>query len=611
MNLRTTLLLLVVVGVLGALALKYGGEREETTLPGTGMLVQDLPGGKVTSFDVLLASRQDGTFERRGDEWWITSPYVDRASPDAVRMLMEALKSNPRLEIDANADRSTLEAVGLEPPKTRVTLRGTEGDPIGIRLGERDASGAYTHARIEGDPALYRTGANLVNVLAKGLHEWRDARFLTGDAALLRRLELKRPGEPRVVLERPGTEWQLVEPSAFKADKSVAGPLVHGLLLLRVDRFVQNTPQEKDLLERGISAETAIEVTLDWGARRVTARFGPPEGAVEGGRRFAVDSERGHLFLVEGEALGRLETPLERFRDPKVIRVTPQTVERIEFERPGAPTLAVGFDRGERVFRLSSPFEGAVDDSRESVLRSWLLAVSSLEATDYLDRRDLGPAPDGGDPFDALMADRLGVLRLAVADRSGNVRPVELEFADGGGDVYLRSPQLAPDTIYVVERAVADEVLAIDPRELLVLDLFPGELLRWKEATVRLGDRVRRLRRDRTPGAEVWNDPDHPEAETSAFQAALSALEGARAFRILGRDARPEDGLAGDDAIVLELGIAGEDGTLRSFVVRLGAADPTGETVVGAASGALSPFPPRTVFRVEAWMKEQLRALFP
>src|SRR5690606_19881462 len=107
-------------------------------------------------------------------------------------------------------------------------------------------------------------------------------------------------------------------------------------------------------------------VVLDWGARRVVARFGPPEAGLEGGRRYATDSERGHLFLVQGDALAMLETPAEALRDPTLLRVTPATVERFRLTRPGAPTLDAAFDRAEKAFHLKEPFEARIDDSRES-----------------------------------------------------------------------------------------------------------------------------------------------------------------------------------------------------------------------------------------------------
>lgn len=610
MNLKTTLLLFVVVALLGGMALYLRDEGGPPELQGSQMLVQDLPGGKVMKFEVLLTSRQDATFERRDDEWWITSPIVDRASPDAVRSLMEALRSNPRLQLDPNVDRETLETLKLEPPLSRVTLWGNEGAPIAIRIGERDPSGAFTNALIEGDPALYRTGANLSNVLSRGRHEWRDTRFFEGDASLLRRIELKRPGEPRVVLERPGTEWLLVEPSPFQANKSVVQPLVNALFLLKIEQFGPLDPQEKELADRGIAEGTQIEVALDWGSRRVVARFGPPAGAVQAGARYAIDSERGHLFVVGGDAMARLTTPTARFRDPKLIRVTPSNVERVRFARPGAPTIDLSFDRTERVFRLTEPFEAAVDDSRESALRGWLLAVSSLEATEFLERSELGTAPGGGDPFAELMVDSLGTLELAVAEKSGAAVPVTIEFADGGDAVFVRRADLAPDTIYVVPRADAAEVLDVDPRQLMVRDLFPKGLLDWKEATARHGDLERRLVRDPTQNAEFWRDPAAPEADTGDFQQVLSELEGTGVLEFLPRDPLASDGLSDDDAVSLSLKIVDEKGRLRELTVRFGAIDSTGTTVLGAAGGDASRFPPRTVFRAEAWMRERLLSLF-
>ena len=607
MNLKTTLLLLVVVAVLGGLTLYFGGIDDDPGLEDTNtQLVENLPGGRVTKFELLLASQQDVTIEQRGDDWWMTSPFEDRASRDNVRQLMEALKSNPKLVVDDAPSRAALEAMKLEPPHTRVTLWGTEGDPIGIRIGDRDASGVYTNAMVEGDPALYRTGANIVNSLQKGRHEWRDDTLLSGDAAFLRRVIIEQPGKKRTILERPITDWQLVEPSPFQANASAVERLVNGLFLLKIAEFVRAQPQKKDLADVGLTDETAIDVTLDWGTRAVVCRFGPPEGGVEGGRRYVTDSERRHLFLVEGEALTRLTTPATEFRDPRVVRATTANVSRIRLSRSDAPAFEVAFDETARSYAMVEPFARGVDDSREGDLRAWLLAITAMRASEYLDRDVLGPGPNGGDPFDVLFETPVATLEIDLAERTGAARKTRIEFADGGDATYVYRPDHARDTVFVVPKKLTDAVLAADPRQFITRDLFPMGMLAWKSAEVTYRGKTMRLSRDPQKNAEFWRDPDFPDRDTAAYQQFLSELEGTGVLGFLPRGPTAVDGLKGDDAATLTIRIASSSGELETLKVTLGALDETGTTVVGTATN----LPRNTVFRGEAWIRDHLVELF-
>lgn len=607
MNLRTTLVLLAVVAALAAAARWFdrSGEAPEASgvLP---RLVGQLPGGKAVRAEILLATGQDLVLERRGLEWWIVEPFEDRASLEVVAHLMEILRGNPIQEVERDPSPDRLGKLGLEPPTARVTLYGPEGEPVRLRVGRRDATRSFTHVLYEGDRRVFRTGANLLNVLEKARQEWRDPCLVGGDATMVRRFELRRPGEPAVVLERPGTSWVLERPVAFPADDSVVNPLVHGLLLVTVDRFVKVGPTEEDLAAVGLTPATAIEVRFDWGGRRVSVRFGPPENADPGGRRYAVDSERGHLFLVRGDALRRLETPAVEFRDPHPVRVTLNELARLVLERPGLPTIEIVRDDAKGRFRFLEPFERLVDDGRDGALRGFLVGLSRMEAEDFLDREALGEPPDGGDPIDALMERRLADLALALREPGGVRRVVRLSFADGGDAVFVRRPDRASASIYVVPRSSAAAVLEADPRPLLDRSLFPEDLLSWKEVRLSYRGATRTLRRDPTKGAEFWRDPADPERDTQRMQQFVAALAGQRVQDFLPRDPIAEDGLEGPEAAVIEVTIRPRAADGRILRVVLGRPDETGSLVRGTSNA----LPPRTVFLAEKWWRDRLVALF-
>ncbi len=606
MSLKTTLWLLLCVVGLGVLLLFLKPkEHLPTGGPTQYMLVESLPGGEATRVDLSLATREMLTLEARGDEWWIVDPIVDRASPATIQQFMTVLRGNPRVEIDANPSRESLEALGLEPPLARVTLYGTEGEPLRIRVGERDAVG-FTHVQYEGDKALYRTGANLSNVLDRGRHEWRDTRVVAGDGAFVRGFELHRPNEAPLVLSRPGTEWLIAEPAPFPADAAVVGPLVNGLLLVTVARFIKANPTERDLADVGITPQTGTRAVFDWGrGRTIEVRFGPPLPTEPA--RYAIDSVRNHLFLVEGSALADLDLDAKQARDPRLVHVTTKSLRSMRLAFPDRATIALRFRESGGKFWLTEPFERPIDDARTGPLHQWLVALSAMKADDFLDRSDLGAVGDDQDPWAMMGFDQpAAVLELDLFETSNVARTVRLEFARTGDAYAVRRPERFGDTAYLVPIRSAERVLSLDPRQLLEPGIFPEDALDMKEMTVHFGGVAHAIVRDPVKGAEYFRDPTDPNRDTAKLQQYLWSLRALAAKEILGRDPRPEDELHGDDAAVIEMRIRGEDNQIKARRLVLGAKDETGSTVFAQCDA----FPPRTVLVVEGWVKDELLKLF-
>lgn len=613
MSLKTTLWLLAAV-VLLALLLLFLRKDKAPLEEGPPPLVPVWPEEGVHRLDVTLATGEMMALEVRNGVWWVVvegkEPFVDRAEQGVLNQLHDVLRANARLEVDRAPVLDVLKKLGLEPPRARVAFVGPKGGGCRLRIGERDPGYNYVYVMIEGDKTLYRTGANLSNLLEKGRQEWRDTRFLQGDANLVRRVEVVRPGGERIVCERPSTDWMLAEPRSFAADSAVVRQLVSGLFLLKVDSFDKANPQQEDLDAVGLVPATETRVVLDWGGgRSVTARFGPaPPGGDPAAARRAIDSERGHVFTVSGRGLECLDLDAKQYRDPKLCRVTASAARRISLRRRDAPALELKFKEAARRFEIIEPFAWPADDQRSSFLYGWLLAVSSLQAQDFLDVEELPPAP-GGDPwshvgFDAPRA----VLEFELVDNAGIVEHVRLEFADpdGAGTVPVRRPDRAPDTAYLVPEDLVERVISADPRQFMLPEFLPEDILRMKRVTVRAGGKSLTIERDRTQGAEFWRDPADRERNTSDFQAYVAALPAAKALEFHARDPEDADGLSGADAVILEIALLDEEERRGTILVTLGSKDATGTTVIATADC----FPPRTVFTLEAWVKDKLLELF-
>lgn len=607
MSLKTTLWLLVVVAALAGLLFIF--KPAATNFPEDSIkhLIEDLPEGGAKRLELSLVTQQMLSLEQRGDTWWLVEPIEDRADRGVMQQLHEVLMGNPRYEVDPNPALDILKALRLEPPRARVTLRDASGGALALRVGERDATGAFVHVMFEGDDTLYRTGSNLSNVLERPLREFRDRKFLRGDGALLRRIEIHHPSEPPIVLERPGTDWMLTEPRKFPAHHTAVNE-IKALLLLEVDSFQETDPDDQQRQKAGLDDGVATKVVFDWGERKVEALFAPFGPDAPAPIRLAWDSERNHIVAVSGRALLALRHESKQYRDANVCSVAMANVQWLRLRLRGRPVLEVKYNPLTRQFEFVEPFDQQhVDDSRTGAFHAWLRRVSRMGATDFLDQEELPPADPGQDPWAVLGFDRpRATLEFRLVDSSGVTSKLAIEAADpdGSGTVPVRRLGQFSGTAYLVPERIMEKVLEVDPREFLARDLFPGNILEIKEAGIRAGERRRSLVRNPLEGAEYWKDPQDEERKTTGFQEYLSALPEAKVLEFLPRGPLPEDGLE-EPAAQLTLMIEDRDGR-HELRVDLGAKDPSGKTVLAQAAPDL---PPRTVFRLDAWVLDDLLKL--
>ncbi len=615
MRLKTTLVLLVVVAALFLVWRFMGPVREEVVT--TQTLLGAFPTDAISRVEVVLGTGEQTMFERKGGTWWIVEPFSDRADTDALARLLQVLASNPREASDSSPSNSLLAELKLEPPRARVTL--IAGDKTyRLRVGDRDPTSQFVWVKLEGDDTLYRTGANLANVLDLPRQDWRDRRFLAGDAALVRSVTLARPGEPPVSLVHDGADWRMTSPVDVLADGTTAGKLSSGILLLTVRRFLLTNPDPNSLAKKGLDA-TATVLTFDFGSRKLEVRFGAADGAAVDAARCAIDSERGHMFEVEGPALAALRFPSKRFRDPDIVRATTKNVERIRLRRPArGPDVALEFRPTTRTFDVVEPFARRADDSRSSTLFSWLLDVSALRAIDFpdaagvpgdrgfMDRSELPPL-ENGDPLDRFgFDDPDAILELRLRTETGVAKDVTIEFAKPAGDgtVPVRRKDRTPDSAYLVAQSVVDKVLGLDARQLLPTNWFPRDLLHVTRARFEVagkGDRT--IERDPKPPAEYWSG-DTPQNDFQSYLTKLT-LPDSDAVRVLPRDADPKkDGFATPSA---RLVLTVRDEPRPTITVVLGKKDASGTVVLAT----IDSFPDRNVVELPAFVLDELVRLFP
>src|SRR5947208_3706174 len=261
MNWKTTLILAVVV--LGVFAYLRFFEMKQ---PSTGEARRQAQ--NVVNFD---RNKIDGVVIQNGDEkvkirrhdnkWGLETPFKDEADGALVEKLLSELESWQKEGIipakDIDADKSKLNEDGLNRPKLKLKLIGSDRPPE-ILFGKDAALEGRMYIRFESSKETFLAKQSVKKDIDKKAEEFRDKKLTDLTTAQVRRTALKTPaGE--MELEKQGDRWDIVKPLRARADDEKVGDLIAQVTTARIQQFV--TDDHGDLRPYGL-AEPRGAITL-------------------------------------------------------------------------------------------------------------------------------------------------------------------------------------------------------------------------------------------------------------------------------------------------------------------------------------------------------------
>ena len=261
MNWRTTLILAVVVLAVFAYLRFF-----ELKQPSTGEARRQAQ--NVVNFD---RNKIDGVVIQNGDEkieirrhdnkWRLETPFKDQADGALVENLLSDLETwqkegtIPAKDIDA--DKSKLNEYGLNRPKLKLKLIGSDRPPE-ILFGKDAALEGLMYIRFENSKETFLAKQSVKKDIDKKAEEFRDKKLTDLTTAQVRRMALKTPaGE--MELEKKGDHWDIVKPLRARADDEKVGDLIAQVTTARIQQFV--TDDHGDLRPYGL-AEPRGAITL-------------------------------------------------------------------------------------------------------------------------------------------------------------------------------------------------------------------------------------------------------------------------------------------------------------------------------------------------------------
>lgn len=203
-------------------------------------------------------------------EWSLVEPA---SLPEGFRLdkaqLSRPAASVSTLRAQDFADGVSDDTAGLTGAHTVVEATTKDGKKIVVHVGKEDEK-KRVYAKLDGDPQMYLLASYTAKQLQKSLDDLRDLSLFDLKPDDVEKVTFQ--GSSKVVIQRDGEAWRLVEPKAAPADFDIgqAQSVVAGLVRTRAARLAADAP--KDALAK---AGPVVELALK-GGKKQTLRFGAP-----------------------------------------------------------------------------------------------------------------------------------------------------------------------------------------------------------------------------------------------------------------------------------------------------------------------------------------------
>ena len=328
MNWRTTLVLAVVV--LGVFAYLRFFEMKQPSTEEAKRQAQNVVNFDRNKIDGLIIQNGDEKIEirRKDNKWRLETPFKDQADGAVVENLLSDLEtwqkegSIPAKDIDA--DKSKLNEYGLNRPKLKLKLLGSDRPPE-ILFGKDAALEGRMYIRFDNSKETFLAKQSVKKDIDKKAEEFRDKKLTDLTTAQVRRIALKTPtGE--MELEKKGDHWDIVKPLRARADDEKVGDLIAQVTTARIQQFVAD--DHGDLRPYGL-AEPRGSITL-------FSQPGKQDQKVEIADSIKVfgQDDKGQMLQIGGISEKEKDQVYVRFAPRGAVYILPKKIEEVLNAKP-------------------------------------------------------------------------------------------------------------------------------------------------------------------------------------------------------------------------------------------------------------------------------------
>ena len=309
-------------------------------------LLFDIPVDQVSTIQLEKAGRTL-VFERVGDAWQQTTPYVQTANPVAIRHLLVAMAEARLLQTSPLSQLPTRAGLNDNAPTIKVTWPSGSAT---LRVGKRHPAGLAWLANVQknvGGPGSSEMHQLLVDGDPVQL---RSARLFDRSGSESNRVIVQaNSGTKRleIALEKKDGRWSLIEPIEARADNIAVADFLEAVARLEHQGIVDDAPNDLALFGLSQPAATVAIRSLDVSKGEVAEEVLEigGDGAAGPGGRFGKRRDRPGVFQLEKRSLSTLFPPSAAFIDATMLGVDPAEIKSIALQNAnGEPTAQLARD---------------------------------------------------------------------------------------------------------------------------------------------------------------------------------------------------------------------------------------------------------------------------
>ncbi len=343
MQLRNTIIVLVLLAIVGGVALYIGHQPVPEKTPKLFAIASS----DIDKIDLRYPDREIILQRGGANSWKIVKPVetdADQATADGVANAVSGL------EITDTVAQNTadLAEFGLANPAVAVTVTTKDKRTLpGIMVGKDTPVGSSSYIKTTDKPAILLVSSGFPAQVNKTLNDLRSRILFGFKPDDIHKIVIAPAGTPAIELDRSGDKWAIVKPGSYAADDSEVKQFLDTLTGARAVNFVADEP--KDLDKYGLE-KPSLTVSIHGGKDNAQESLmlgaketGSSEGGIYASRGEGTDRP---VCTVAGDAFDQLNKTLLDLRDKTVLGFDASKVERSGKSAPAeGPVVASLFDQ--------------------------------------------------------------------------------------------------------------------------------------------------------------------------------------------------------------------------------------------------------------------------
>ena len=276
-------------------------------------------------------ARRSGVDSKGQPLWKLIEPVTDQADGITLNSLIGIIQRLQTIRVITTSERQPLSSYGLDPPRGRIQLSGTEKDQNNYKLliGNKSTYDNLLYLKKEDDHGVLVVEGYLEKSLMKTAFELRRKKFIDIDKTQVKQIKLI-AAKNRIELQLQEKKWYINYPKEELADQEAISNIFDSLSSLLALNYPQDP--EQNLENYGLNSPVySVEIHYTSNIKPLIINFGQKTDPFGNVQLFVQTSyPDSFIAVIDNRQLIRLGKELFELQDKSPIKFIPEAVTKIK-----------------------------------------------------------------------------------------------------------------------------------------------------------------------------------------------------------------------------------------------------------------------------------------